>query len=85
MTGLQCDTCRKFALPPADGWFVLAQNQPADMSPLAMFSSPGGSELAGTFCSITCVAQYAYVRAVTEGTAVTGDAGRMPGAEGWLG
>ena len=84
MNGLQCDTCRKFALPPADGWFVLAQNQPLQMSPL-LGPVGGGSELAGTFCSIACVAQYAYVRAVTEGTAVTGDAGRTPGAEGWLG
>lgn len=84
MNGIQCDTCRTFtAMPPPEGWLFLArQEAPALPSMLAMISGGGGggAELAGTFCSLRCLTEYAYVRLAAEGTQ-----GGMPGAEGWLG
>lgn len=85
MNGLQCDTCRKFApgsAPPA-GWLMLLCQDPPSMSMISMLSGGGngGAELTGTFCSLRCLAEWAYVRLVAEGT----QGGGLPGAEGWLG
>lgn len=82
MNGLQCDTCRTFApVPPPAGWlFVLRQEAPAVSSVFAMLGGggSGGLELTGTFCSLRCLAEHAYVRLAAEGA-------QGPGSEGWLG
>lgn len=82
MNGVQCDTCRKFALTPLpEGWLLLArQGAPAVLSVLDMFGGGNGPELTGTFCSLRCLADWAYVRLAAEGP--QGGATR---AEGWLG
>lgn len=66
MMGSQCDNCRKFAVAPNDGWLFLVAVQPAASSIMSMLSGgSGGTEVVGTFCSTKCVAEYAYVLAVT--------------------
>lgn len=88
MQGVQCDTCRTFALPEAaGGWLLLTEIRPAAASPLAaMMGGGGGPELTGTFCCVLCLLRYAYVRQAAEGQpAGTEPAPRQPGAEGWLG
>lgn len=69
MMGAQCDTCRSFAPQPSAGWFFLGrQSEPSIMSVLG---GSGGAEIMGTFCSLRCVAEYAYVKAVA-GESATG-------------
>jgi hypothetical protein len=53
------------------------------MSVISMLSGGGngGAELTGTFCSLRCLVEWAYVRLAAEGT----QGGGLPGAEGWLG
>jgi len=64
MMGAQCGTCRAFS--PSTGWLVLArQSEPSFMSSM-LGGSSGGAELVDTFCSLRCVAEYAYVKAVAE-------------------
>ena len=87
MNGTQCDTCRVFTSDPqAGGWLFLAQFNPAGQSPFAaMLGGGGGPELAGTFCSLLCLAEYAYARLAAEGITPSGE--RLPGTgtEGWIG
>jgi hypothetical protein len=69
MTGAQCDSCRKFAVAPSEGWLILFQVQPAASSLMSMIGGGGGgTEVIGTFCSPKCVAEHAYVMAVTGST-----------------
>lgn len=65
MNGYQCDNCRSFVKGTAAGWLVL-QCLTADTG---LFGSPG-SQLAGTFCSMKCLAEYAYAKAVIEDNGV---------------
>jgi hypothetical protein len=61
VNGLQCDTCRRFSVSPA-GWLYLVRH-PGEQSPLAgLFGTPAEPL---TFCSMRCVAEYAYAQAVT--------------------
>ena len=71
--GLQCDTCRTFAPQGSPRWLYLVQ-QPSE-PPSFVESMLGSRADPLTFCSMLCVAQYAYVQAVTEGK----PAGTEPG------
>lgn len=62
MIGTQCDTCRTFAPQPSPGWLLLARQ--AEPSFMSLLSQGGGTEMVGTFCSMRCVAEYAYAHAV---------------------
>ena len=72
--GNQCDSCRKFVPQHAPGLLYLVQ-QPHE--PPSFVESMLGSSRAEplTFCSMRCVAEYAYVQVVTEGK----PAGTEPG------
>ena len=82
MNGLPCDSCRVFAPgQPQEGWlFVLRQDAPSFSSFAALLGGGGGgTELAGTFCSLRCLAEHAYVKLAAD------RAGGPSGAEGWIG
>lgn len=72
--GTQCDNCRTFGPPHAPGWFYLGQQpaggeQPQSLA-AALFGNPSEPL---TFCSIRCLADWAYVRnATAEAAAGTG-------------
>ena len=60
--GSQCDTCRTFLPQHAPGLlYLVQQQQPTDVI-TAMFGTPSDPL---TFCCMRCVAEYAYVVAVT--------------------
>ena len=71
--GTQCDNCRKFGPVHAPGWFHVGQ-QPVETSdppsPLAVLFGNPYEPL--TFCTIKCLADWAYVRnAAAEASAGT--------------
>ena len=70
--GVQCDNCRVFGPSRAPGWFHLMQQPGEDDSPpslfTALFGNPGEPL---TFCTVRCLADWAYVHAMT-GEAATG-------------
>lgn len=87
MNGAQCDgpRCARFGEHPNPGWLFLAVNQPDPMSILAAVL-PGhhpAPVLAGTFCTYTCVADYATVAAAAL-EAATGTEPKPTGT-GWPG
>jgi len=60
MNGMQCDNCRAFTATIAPSWLILQQ----------VSSEPGlftrtGLEMAGTFCSVRCLAEWSYVQSVS--------------------
>lgn len=63
VNGSQCDNCRVFQPSPTIGWLTLSRRT-REPSAAVLFSGPG-SETAGTFCSVKCVAEYAYTLAAT--------------------
>ena len=64
--GLQCDTCRTFAPQSSPRWLYLIQ-QPSE-PPSFVESMLGSSRVEPlTFCSMRCVAEHAYVVAMTNG------------------
>jgi hypothetical protein len=67
VNGNRCDApgCTAFS-PPSCRWLYLVQ-PPEDSSVLAALGIGRAEPL--TFCSMLCVAQYAYVQAVVEGSA----------------
>lgn len=68
MQVVQCDgpRCDKLGSQDAPGWFVLVQlpGQGAKTI-LSMITGPEAG-VAGTFCSLPCVAEYATARALTD-------------------
>jgi hypothetical protein len=70
--GVQCDNCRMFGPSRAPGWFYVAQHPAAYDDPpsvfAAIFGNPGEPL---TFCTVKCLADWAYVHAMT-GEAATG-------------
>jgi hypothetical protein len=83
VNGVQCDTCRVFALLPVpEGWLLLAR-QPALSFPSMLdviSGSNGNPELTGTFCTLRCLTEWAYAKLATEGLQ-----GGSHGTEGWIG
>ena len=67
MNGAQCNgpRCGRFQEHPNFGWLFLAQNPAAydALSPLASLMPGHGPQLAGTFCSYSCVADFSTVAA----------------------
>jgi hypothetical protein len=61
--GSQCDSCRKFVPQHAPGLLYLVQ-QPTE-PPSFVESMLGCRAEPLTFCSMRCVAEYAYVQVVT--------------------
>ena len=68
--GLQCDTCRTFASQTAVPWLYLVR-QTAEQSFLSSLSSALGYQPAdpATFCSMRCLAEFAYVQLAAGGAA----------------
>jgi hypothetical protein len=63
--GNQCDTCRTFAPQGSPRWLYLVR-QPTE-PPSFVESMLGCRTEPLTFCSMRCVAEYAYVQVVTDG------------------
>jgi len=62
--GHQCDTCRKFMPQNAPGLLYLVQQPQESPSFITqMFGTPSEPL---TFCTMRCVAEYAYVQMVAE-------------------
>lgn len=54
---MQCDGCRKFSRQ-GTGWYWLSKQTPSPFG--------GSAEVAGTFCTAKCVADYFIVLVATE-------------------
>ena len=59
--GLQCDTCRRFVPGSPPSWLYLVRQPP---EPSILSSLGIGREEPAAFCSMKCVAEYAYVQAI---------------------
>ena len=74
--GTQCDSCRAFGPVHASGWFYVAQQPGEEDEPksfaAALFGNPSEPL---TFCTIRCLADWAYVR----NAAAEAAAGTEPG------
>lgn len=73
MQGVQCDNCRKFSAT-ATNWLILSHQSSNGFS---LFGQPV-NELNGTFCSMLCLAEWAYVKAVLESEAKAVEAAPKP-------
>ena len=69
--GVQCDNCRRFGPPHAPGWFFVAQ-QPGENEPSSFMTALFGKHGEPlTFCTVKCLAEWAYVHAVASEAAGT--------------
>ena len=61
--GVQCETCRAFSPHPSSAWLYVIRPaaEPSIMTALGI----GPKEDPLTFCSVRCLAEWAYVRLVT--------------------
>lgn len=66
MNGTQCDTCRKFSQDSSDWFFVI------HLRPYAGLFTGQQQEIVGCFCTVSCLADYSYARAVSEEKPVEG-------------
>ena len=64
--GVQCETCRKFGPGPPPGWLFLMRQPTSERDPVAQLLAFDRPE-PGTFCSLRCVADWAYVAAMANG------------------
>jgi hypothetical protein len=78
-TGVQCETCRVFSPQPSGQWLYLVRPV-TEPSVLAALGVIGGDP--GTFCSPRCLAEWAYVQAVT-GSPATGIEPPSSSGVGW--
>jgi hypothetical protein len=63
--GNQCDNCRKFSPGHTPGWlYLIQQPDESDEPPIiaALFGTPSEPL---TFCTVKCVAEYTYAKAIT--------------------
>ena len=73
--GTQCDNCRTFGPSRAPGWFYLGQ-QPAEEEVPSILSALFGSQGEPlTFCTVACLADWAFVQKL----AAEAQAGSEPG------
>jgi hypothetical protein len=63
--GNLCDNCGKFAPSGDPRWWYLIRQPAEPVSPMAVVF--GERQEPGTFCSLICVSEFAYVQAVTTG------------------
>ena len=63
--GVQCDRCRRFAPSTPPGWLYVVKPS-AEPGILASLGIGGQRDEPGAFCSMRCLAEWAYVQAVTE-------------------
>jgi hypothetical protein len=73
--GTQCDNCRTFGPSRAPGWFYLGQQPDESETPSIVAALFGNPSEPLTFCSVKCLADWAYVHAMTGDAA----AGTEPG------
>ena len=74
--GTQCDNCRAFGPSQAPGWFWLQQQPGEGEQPQTIFTALFGNHGEPlTFCTVKCLADWAYVHAMTGEAA----AGSEPG------
>ena len=66
--GVQCETCRKFGPGPPPGWLFLMRQPTSERDPVAQVLAVFERPEPGTFCSLRCVADWAYVAAMANGT-----------------
>ena len=64
MQGIQCDNCRTFTQDTSN-WIVVSRVGGLT----GLFGQPV-NEMAGTFCTVRCLAEWAYVKAAIESEAV---------------
>jgi hypothetical protein len=67
-SGVQCETCRKFGPGPPPEWLFLMSQPTSERDLVAQMLGSVRFEPA-TFCSLRCVADWAYVHAMTTGAA----------------
>ena len=75
MHGAQCDTCRKFDNDPSR-WIYVQRRLPD--GGFSLFGQ-APSETVGTFCTMRCLAEFAYVLAVSEDKATEAPKRRRKG------
>jgi hypothetical protein len=64
--GVQCETCRKFAPSTPPGWLYVVVRPSAEPGILAsLWTGQRERDDPGTFCSMRCLAEWAYVQVVT--------------------
>ena len=64
--GTQCDNCRVFGPQHAPGWFYLGQQPRDDDEPASVLTALFGRPSEPlTFCTVKCLADWAYVHAMT--------------------
>jgi hypothetical protein len=70
--GTQCDNCRVFGPSRPAGWFYVAQ-QPSEEEPASSLAAAlfGNPQEPLTFCTVRCLADWAYVRNAAADTAGT--------------
>ena len=73
--GTQCDNCRVFAPPHPPGWFFLGQQPGEEEAPSALSVLFGRSPEPLAFCTIACLADWAFVQKL----AAEASAGSEPG------
>jgi hypothetical protein len=61
--GTHCDNCRVFGPSHPPGWFYLGQQPGPEEAPPAILTALFGNPSEPlTFCTIKCLAEWAYVR-----------------------
>jgi len=73
--GTQCDNCRTFGPSRAPGWFYLGQQPGEETAPSILSALFGNPEEPLTFCTIKCLAEWAYVRNAAAEAAAGTEAG----------
>jgi hypothetical protein len=74
--GVQCDNCRLFGPQRAPGWFCVAQQPDEEAAPSVISVLFGLPEQPLTFCTIKCLADWAYVRNAAAEAAASTEAGQ---------
>jgi len=61
VNGTQCDNCRRFSPDSAD-WLFLSRTRLTT----GLFTFGPQQEVIACFCSVSCLADYSYARAIAE-------------------
>ncbi len=82
--GVQCETCRVFSPAPGGRWLCVVRIPDGGPSSVLASLGIGPREDPATFCSILCLAEWAYAYAMTV-AAPAGTEPRPRAGTGWPG